>query len=110
MSHEAQGHDEHVHTHVHSHEGHPHVHSNKKAVLGRLKRASGHLDSVIRMVDSDRDCSEVLIQLAAVRAALNNAGKVLLRDHIRECITEAVFHEEQDKIDELNRAIEQFMK
>lgn len=118
MSHE--GH-EHVHTHeagehrhvnIHHHEDgdHGHVHSNKKAVVSRLKRAGGHLDAVIRMVEDDRDCSEVLVQLAAVRAALNNAGKAILQDHISECITEAVFHDDRKKIDELNRAIAQFIK
>lgn len=88
----------------------PHVHTHKKAVLDRLAKASGHLDSVIRMISQDRDCSEVLIQLAAVRSAINNAGKILLQDHINECITDAVRHNDQQKIDDLNRAIEQFIK
>lgn len=101
---------DHDHEHEHDHCGHPHVHTNKKAIEGRLKRASGHLDSVIRMVDDNRDCSEVLIQLAAVRNALNNAGKVLLQDHIKECITEAIMEGDEAKIDELNKAIAQFMK
>jgi len=96
---------------VHSHDpAVPHVHTNKKAVHDRLAKASGHLDSVIRMIDSDRDCSEVLVQLAAVRSAINNAGKVLLQDHITECITEAVRLNDKQKIVELNKAIEQFMK
>lgn len=107
------GHDhdhDHDHEHDHDHCGHPHVHSNKKAIIGRLKRASGHLEAVVRMVDDDRDCAEVLIQLAAVRNALNNAGKVLLQDHIKECITEAIIEGDEQKIDELNKAIAQFMK
>jgi len=97
---------------VHSHgEGtHPHVHTNKKAVHDRLAKASGHLESVIRMIDNDRDCAEVLVQLAAVRSAINNAGKVLLQDHITECITDAIIHNDQQKIIELNKAIEQFIK
>lgn len=104
-----------LHTHPdgqgHGHEsGTPHVHTHKKAVLDRLAKVSGHLDSVIRMIDQDRDCAEVLIQLAAVRSAINNAGKIILQDHITECITDAVRHNDQQKIDELNRAIEQFIK
>jgi len=62
------------------------------------------------MIDDDRDCAEVLIQLAAVRSAINNAGKVILRDHINECITDAVIHNDTEKIDALNKAIEQFIK
>ena len=90
--------------------GHPHVHTNKKAVHDRLAKAKGHLESVIRMIDDDRDCAEVLVQLAAVRSALNNAGKILLQDHISECITEAVAHNDKQKLTDLNKAIEQFMK
>ncbi|MDR1131197.1 MAG: metal-sensing transcriptional repressor [Oscillospiraceae bacterium] len=89
---------------------HSHVHTNKKAVHDRLAKARGHLDSVIRMIDDDRDCSEVLVQLAAVRSAINNAGKVLLQDHITECITEAIRDDDRQKIADLNKAIEQFMK
>jgi len=98
------------HDHDHSHGGHGHVHSNKKAVVARLKRLRGHLDSVIRMVEDDRDCAEVLVQLAAVRSAINNVGKVILQDHIKECISEAVAEGDQQKIDELNIAIAQFIK
>lgn len=109
-------HDEfgnHIHldgtTHSHDHSI-PHVHTNKKAVHDRLAKANGHLESVIRMIDNDRDCSEVLVQLAAVRSAINNAGKVLLQDHIAECITDAIIHDDKQKITDLNKAIEQFMK
>lgn len=110
--HDAYGNHVHANEHFHCHEdeGTPHVHGNKKAVLSRLARANGHLESIIRMVEGDRDCSEVLVQLAAVRSAINNVGKVILQDHITECITEAVFHDDQKKIDELNRAIAQFIK
>lgn len=87
-----------------------HVHSNKKAVLNRLARLIGHLDSVKRMVERDVDCSEVLVQLAAVKSALNNTGKVILQDHISECIVTAAVHQDYDKIDDLNRAIAQFIK
>lgn len=107
--------EEGLHVHLdgtaHSHApGVPHVHTNKKAVHDRLAKACGHLESVIRMIDNDRDCSEVLVQLAAVRSAINNAGKVLLQDHISECVTEAIMHDDKQKIVELNKAIEQFMK
>ncbi len=101
----------HGYEHEHDHScGHPHVHTNKKAVHDRLAKANGHLESVIRMIDNDRDCAEVLVQLAAVRSAINNAGKVLLQDHITECITEAIANDDKQKLVDLNKAIEQFMK
>ena len=51
---------------------HNHVHTNTKAVLNRLSRTIGHLEAVKRMVEDGRDCSEVLIQLSAVKSAINN--------------------------------------
>ena len=75
------GHELH-HNHTHDHSApHGHVHENQKAVVNRLARAIGHLEKVKRMVEEGYDCSEVLIQLAAVRSALDNTGKVILQDH-----------------------------
>ena len=96
------------HTHTHSH-GHTHTHTQTKAVINRLSRAIGHLESVKRMVEEGRDCSEVLIQLAAVRAALTNTGKVILKDHIGHCMVDAVETKDYGAIDELNKAIERFL-
>lgn len=67
-----------------------HVHENTKAVLNRLSRATGHLQSIKRMVEEGRDCSEILIQLSAVRSAINNIGKIVLQDHINHCVVGAV--------------------
>ena len=64
---------------------HTHTHENTKAVINRLSRAIGHLESIRRMVEEGRDCSEVLIQLSAVKSAINNTGKVILQDHIQHC-------------------------
>lgn len=101
--------DEHIHPHTHGH-GHPHVHENKKVVSNRLARAIGHLQRVKRMVDEDYDCSEVLIQLAAVRAALESTGKVILQDHIQHCIVDAVEQDDEQALDSLCQAIDKFIK
>lgn len=103
---------EHTHEHTHGHGSHKHVHSmeEKRAVVNRLSKAIGHLEAVKRMVERDEDCSEVLIQLAAVRSAINNAGKVVLKNHINHCIVEAVEEGDQEAIDLLNQAIDKFMK
>ena len=103
----------HIHTHedgtVHVHK-HTHSHTQKKAVVNRLSKAIGHLEAVKRMVERDEDCSEVLIQLAAVRSALNNTGKVILKDHISHCIVDAVEEGDESAILALNQAIDKFMK
>ena len=113
MEHQAHDHDYlHAHgiEHTHSHSGHPHVHENTKAVLNRLSRAIGHLESVKKMVEDGRDCSEVLVQIAAVRSAINNVGKVILQDHIRHCIVDAVEEDDDQAIDDLCQAIDKFVK
>lgn len=95
--------------HEHSH-SHTHSHTQTRAVINRLARAIGHLERVKAMVEEGRDCAEVLIQLAAVRSAINNTGKVILKDHLEHCIVDAVQTQDFAAIDELNRAIEQFVK
>lgn len=90
--------------------GHEHSHEHTKAVLNRLSRAIGHLQSVQRMVEDGRDCTEVLIQLAAVRAALTNTGKVILKDHMEHCIVHAVESGDEKAIQDLEKAIDQFIK
>ena len=89
---------------------HSHVHENQKAVVNRLARAIGHLNKVKRMVEEGYDCGEVLIQLAAVRSAIDNTGKVILNDHIRHCMVDAVQLGDESAIDGLCEAIEKFMK
>ncbi|WP_394522555.1 metal-sensing transcriptional repressor [Lacrimispora sp. JR3] len=111
--------DKKYHTHTsadgseftHCHEGeHPHTHKNTKVVINRLSRAIGHLESVKRMVSDGRDCSEVLVQLSAVISALNSTGKVIIKDHIENCIVDAVESGDRKAIDDLNNAIDRFMK
>lgn len=114
LHHETDVHDaDHNHEHAHSHdhtEGHGHVHENTQAVLNRLSRAIGHLESVRKMVENGRDCSEVLIQIAAVRAAITNIGKVILQDHIQHCIVDAVERDDEQALDSLCQAIDKFIK
>ena len=98
-----------THNHGHSH-GHTHSHAHTKAVLYRLSRAIGHLESIRRIVEEGRDCSEVLIQLSAVKSAINNTGKVILQDHIEHCIVDAIESGDHEALDELNKAIDRFMK
>ena len=103
---------DHEHSHMHAQgiaHSHGHVHENQKAVINRLARAIGHLEKVKRMEDG-YDCSEVLIQLAAVRSALDNTGKVILKDHIHHCMVDAVTAGDEDAIEDLCEAIDKFMK
>ena len=114
-THEHDHDHEHSHDHEHDHEhghGHSHVHSHEhtKAVLNRLSRAIGHLQSVRNMVEEGRDCAEVLVQIAAVRSAIDNTGKLILQDHLKHCIVEAAAEGDQKTIDDLCQAIDKYMK
>ena len=96
--------------HSHGEHGHHHSHAQTKAVLNRLSRAIGHLESIKRMVEDGRDCSEVLVQLSAVKAAINNTAKVILKDHIGHCMVDAVESGDHEAIEELTAAIDRFIK
>lgn len=97
------------HDHSHAH-GHTHTHENTKAVLNRLSRAIGHLQSVRRMVEDGRDCTDVLVQVAAVRSAIDNTGKVILQDHLKHCIIDAAREGDEQAIDDLCKAIDKYIK
>ena len=82
----------------------------KSGVSRRINRAIGQLNGIKTMIDEDRYCGDVLIQLAAVRSAINNTGKVVLKNHMNHCIVEAVKEHDMEAIEQLNKAIDQFMK
>lgn len=102
--------DEHRHDAIREHHEHLHQHANTKDVLNRLSRAIGHLESVKRMVEDGRDCSDVLIQLAAVRAALGSTSRIILKDHLEHCIVHAVESNDQAAIEELEHAIDKLIQ
>ena len=106
---------EHEHVHEHSH-GHPHVHGHvhdpeqTKKISNRLARAIGHLESIKKMVEDDRDCSEVLIQLAAVESAIRSTSRQILRNHMETCVTAAIQQNDEETLSELYRAIDELLR
>jgi Uncharacterized protein conserved in bacteria len=89
---------------------HTHTHAQTKAVVNRMSRLIGHMESIKKMVEHNRDCSEVLIQLSAVHSALQGVSRVILKDHIEHCIVDAVKNDDKQAIENLNKAIDRFMK
>lgn len=83
-------------------------------VLARLKRARGQIDGVIRMLEDDRYCVDVLIQIAAAQAALGKAAEMVLEQHIESCVKDAFVSGKPDrqrqKIDELMEVFSQYSK
>ncbi|MBR1759678.1 MAG: metal-sensing transcriptional repressor [Schwartzia sp.] len=96
-----------AHTHAHTH---THPHTQTRAVLNRMARLIGHLQSVRRMVEEGRDCSEVLLQISAVDAALKNVGKMILKDHLEHCIVDAVQDNDREALERLGQAIDRFVQ
>ena len=68
-------------------DSHPHPH--RPAVAAQLARTAGHVASIKRMIDEGRSCPDVLIQLAAVRGAIDRAAKLVLEDHLESCLRDA---------------------
>lgn len=66
------------------------THKHRKKVVNRLSRIEGHIRGIKKMVEEDRDCPELLHQIAAVKAALNKTGELILEDHIESCLIDAV--------------------
>lgn len=89
----------------------PHKHENKEAVLKRLARLEGHVRAIKRMVEEDTSCPDVLMQVAAVRSALNKVGQIILEDHLRHCMVQAV--EEgafENAMQELELSLDRFIR
>lgn len=86
-----------------------HVHEKQRAVINRISRALGHLEKVKEMVEEGEDCSKVLVQLAAVRSALNNTGKVILKDHMRHCLVDAVADGDYEATENVCKVIDRFL-
>ena len=65
-------------------------HRSRKEVADRLSKIEGHVHGVRKMVDEDRGCSDLLIQIAAVRSALDKVARIILEDHMETCLLDAV--------------------
>src|SRR5262245_45212433 len=88
----------------------PRQHQQTQAVLNRLARTEGHLRAVGRMVEEGRDCAEVLIQLAAVRAAVDRVARIVLEDHVESCLRQAASNgTPDDEWESLKTALDRFI-
>ncbi|MEA5512362.1 metal-sensing transcriptional repressor [Crocosphaera sp. UHCC 0190] len=105
--------DTHTHTHHHDHKTHhTHVHSEAslKQIINRLSRIEGHIRGVKTMVTESRPCPEVLIQLAAVRGAIDRVSRLILDEHLGECVARAAKEGNIDQeIEELKAALDRFL-
>jgi CsoR family transcriptional regulator, copper-sensing transcriptional repressor len=90
--------------------GHEHRHEHHHQVINRLARIEGHVRAIKRMVEQDTACPDVLTQIAAVRAALNSVGRVILEDHIQSCMVDAVEKDDYHRaMKDLKNALDKFI-
>ncbi len=77
-----------------------------RSVVNRLKTSRGHLDGIIRMVEEDAYCPDVMKQLSAVQGSLERASRIVLRNHLETCVAAAMAAGRTDEIvDELMEAL-----
>lgn len=82
----------------------------RKALINRLSRIEGQIRGVRGMLEKDAYCTDVLMQVSAVTAALNSFNKELLASHIRSCVAEDIRAGKDEVIDELVSALQKLMK
>ena len=89
---------------------HENQHEHHQQVLNRLARIEGHVHAIKRMVEKNSPCPDVLLQIAAVRSALNRVGRVILEDHLESCMIDAVEKDDYIKaLQDLKISLNQFI-
>ncbi len=95
---------------------HPHYHpvnhseEQKKTVINRISRIIGHLESIKRMVEDNRDANEVLTQLSAVSSSVNSTARVIIKSHFKHSIDNAIEKNDEESLDKLYGLIDKFLK
>ncbi|MFE4105363.1 metal-sensing transcriptional repressor [Almyronema epifaneia] len=102
-----------VESNPHSHGEHAHVHSEEslKRIINRLARVEGHIRGIKTMVQESRPCPDVLVQIAAVRGALDRVARIILDEHLSECVSRAAAEGNiEAEIEELKTALDRFLR
>ena len=103
QTHDTQTHTNHVHAHIHSEE-------SLRRIVNRLSRIEGHVRGIKTMVQQSSPCPDVLLQIAAVRGALDRVARIVLDEHLTECIARAVDEGNIEvEIKELKAALDRFL-
>ena len=84
--------------------------SEQKLLINRLNRIEGQVRGIKKMVESDSYCTDILIQVSAINAALNAFNRELLSEHIRTCVAEYIRNGKDETVDELVLTLQKLMK
>ncbi|MGI0490610.1 metal-sensing transcriptional repressor [Alkalinema pantanalense CENA528] len=100
---------DHSHSPIHPH-SHIHSEESTRRLVNRLSRIEGHIRGIKTMLQENRSCPDVLVQIAAVRGALDRVGRIILDEHLTECIARAAKEGDiETEIDELKAALDRFL-
>ena len=87
------------------------IYESKEDILKRLRRIEGQVKGIQKMIEEDKNCADILTQVAAVRAAINRAGSLILEKHSMMCIENAASSEDKKQVlTELTRTMQSFIK
>ncbi|KAB8333258.1 metal-sensitive transcriptional regulator [Scytonema tolypothrichoides VB-61278] len=103
-------HTQHIHNHEQS--AHAHVHSEEslRRIVNRLSRIEGHVRGIKTMVQQNSPCPDVLLQIAAVRGALDRVARIVLDEHLTECIARAAKEGDIEvELEQLKAALDRFL-
>lgn len=82
-----------------------------EAVTKRLRRIEGQIRGIIRMIEEDKSCEDIIIQIGAAKAALHKTGQVVMEGHLHHCVLDGIrMGNEEETIKKLSSAIEQFSR
>jgi DNA-binding FrmR family transcriptional regulator len=102
-THHIHNHEESVHSHVHSEE-------SLRRIVNRLSRIEGHVRGIKTMVQQSSPCPDVLLQIAAVRGALDRVARIVLDEHLTECIARAAKEGDIEvELEQLKAALDRFL-
>lgn len=75
--------------------------NDRDALIKRLKRIEGQVKGLQKMIDDERYCVDILVQISAVRSAIDNVGAIILENHIKGCVSNSLKYENQDQNDQM---------
>ena len=100
------------HSHRHDAHTHPHIHTEEslRRIINRLSRIEGHVRGIKTMVQESKPCPDILVQVAAVRGALDRVARIILDEHLSECVARAAEAGNiDDEIEQLKSALDRFL-
>jgi CsoR family transcriptional regulator, copper-sensing transcriptional repressor len=103
--------ENHSNEHLQNHPTHERCHNEKQQLVNRLKRIEGQVRGIQKMIEEDRYCVDIIVQISAINAALKKVGFNLLESHTNSCVSSAIKSGNgEEHIEELMKVIKQFSK